>query len=396
MTEGQPPQDHLSQPGQGPGRPDENPQRRRRRHRDNGDFAPSAPSEGRAQPAGIPRDEAPRGGGAPEPILGQPLSPVREDPDALRRTRRSSLDAEGASVVGGVDERSEGPHTPIEGLGVPIAQGIDRATATIARRNREVPGYNETQEAWKKEITWLDNVRAKKIRRLEAERDSETISNSEAEELIERAHEEYRDFLSHVLAEMQTNSERDPLTKLYKRNALEDAAKKAISHAARKDENVTVAILDLDLFKQINDTYGHPVGDDVLRAVAQYLTNSVRGDDVVARLGGEELGILLPATTKENAAILIQKILTEMPDKVRGILAGYGTSISRDVTASIGFDDMSSFMNKREATLTDMLENADRPLYEAKRGEEREGSQGRDQAVYRDRNGRFVHIYPSL
>ena len=89
---------------------------------------------------------------------------------------------------------------------------------------------------------------------------------------------------------------RDPLTGLYNRRYLDETFGEALAQATRTQTPLSIIMADIDHFKQINDTWGHPIGDQVLQSVAQYLRRNVRRDDVVCRAGGEEFVLLLPDT----------------------------------------------------------------------------------------------------
>jgi diguanylate cyclase (GGDEF)-like protein len=89
---------------------------------------------------------------------------------------------------------------------------------------------------------------------------------------------------------------RDPLTGLYNRRYLDETFGEALAQASRTQTQLSIIMADIDHFKQINDTWGHPIGDQVLQSVAQYLRRNVRRDDIVCRAGGEEFVLLLPDT----------------------------------------------------------------------------------------------------
>lgn len=101
---------------------------------------------------------------------------------------------------------------------------------------------------------------------------------------------------------------RDGLTGLYNHAALQEQAERELTRSKRRGDPLTLAMIDLDCFKQINDTYGHPVGDQVLRAAARLLQRRLRNVDVVGRYGGEEFAVLLPATDADAAARVLDEI----------------------------------------------------------------------------------------
>jgi diguanylate cyclase (GGDEF)-like protein len=107
---------------------------------------------------------------------------------------------------------------------------------------------------------------------------------------------------------------RDPLTKLANRGYFYERAHQELTRTARTGRPSTVAMLDLDHFKAVNDAHGHAAGDLVLRKFASVLRRSMRVSDLVARLGGEEFALLLPETSMENARIKLDSIRTTLRD----------------------------------------------------------------------------------
>ena len=149
----------------------------------------------------------------------------------------------------------------------------------------------------------------------------------------------------------------DGLTGLPNRSLFSKLLSQSISGAHRNDKQLAVAFLDLDRFKQINDTLGHEAGDQLLQEVAKRLKGCVRDNDTVARLGGDEFVVLLPELTDaKHAAIVAQKILS--------VIAGPYTLIGHEfrVTASIGISTYPAD-GLDEQTLT---KNADIAMYQAK------------------------------
>lgn len=106
----------------------------------------------------------------------------------------------------------------------------------------------------------------------------------------------------------------DHLTGLYSRGKTEEAMRQAIAHAQRYKTPLALAMFDIDLFKRINDTWGHDMGDEVLRSLANRVRQTVRGADVVGRWGGEEFLLLLPETRLEDAMLVAENIRKKAED----------------------------------------------------------------------------------
>jgi len=145
----------------------------------------------------------------------------------------------------------------------------------------------------------------------------------------------------------------DQLTELYNRHFLFKAAKQKISSALRHQFSLSVMVIDIDLFKSINDTYGHPSGDAVIRAIAKTLIAEYRDEDIAARFGGEEFVVVLCNCDLENAKIKAEQLRSKI-EKLRPI--GINTTIS------IGL----SQLEHNQESFADLLEKADQALYTAK------------------------------
>ncbi len=141
----------------------------------------------------------------------------------------------------------------------------------------------------------------------------------------------------------------DSLTGLLNRRAFESEARRLL----RSGQPVALAIGDLDKFKLLNDTYGHEVGDTALKLFATTLAATVRGGDVVARLGGEEFAVVLPGATREIAAQTIDRVRTEL--EFAGIAQPPAVTVSFGVSDSSQAEDVSG-----------LLRIADLALYRAK------------------------------
>ena len=160
----------------------------------------------------------------------------------------------------------------------------------------------------------------------------------------------------------------DTLTNLPNRRALLQRVDDALAHAERAREPVSLALIDIDYFKTINDAHGHPAGDVVLRHFAGQLRDLVRRSDTVARLGGEEFGLLMPDTDERGARELCERIrrrVAETPLPLPGADQALTVSIG---LAAVGPGEAASFNT--------LYVRADQALYEGKHG-------GRDQVVTR-------------
>jgi diguanylate cyclase (GGDEF)-like protein len=148
----------------------------------------------------------------------------------------------------------------------------------------------------------------------------------------------------------------DYMTGLYNRRGFLEVAHKLIAAQKRKGESVTVLMFDLDHFKSINDRFGHDVGDDALRTFAATASGSMRGDDIIGRLGGEEFAAILPG--KADTATMVA-------ERVRAAFEIAGITISghcMNATVSIGAADSLAEV----ANITALLTRADQALYQAK------------------------------
>jgi diguanylate cyclase (GGDEF)-like protein len=148
----------------------------------------------------------------------------------------------------------------------------------------------------------------------------------------------------------------DGLTELLNRTSFHDAIRQAADRAARGHE-FAVLCIDLDRFKQVNDTLGHPVGDALLRAVAARLRSLLRETDAVARLGGDEFAVLqVPITSSDSAALLAQRMVDTLREPYD--VAGHRVVIGATVGIAFGHE------GAREVDT--LLRNADLALYRAK------------------------------
>jgi diguanylate cyclase (GGDEF)-like protein len=163
---------------------------------------------------------------------------------------------------------------------------------------------------------------------------------------------------AHLREDLEVQASTDPLTRLLNRRAIEVAAGQQILACNRSSVPISAILLDLDSFKQINDTFGHHSGDATLIAVASCLQNGLRPRDLLARVGGDEFAILLPDTSLESATT----IASQLQALVSQAVISFDQTSSR-VTASFGVAQL----QPPASTWEQLLMSCDKSLYEAKR-----------------------------
>jgi diguanylate cyclase (GGDEF)-like protein len=166
-----------------------------------------------------------------------------------------------------------------------------------------------------------------------------------------------------ILRELEDNNQKlyqksitDPLTKLYNREYMKEFLSKKIEEAKRYKFPLSVAMIDIDFFKKINDSYGHLIGDCVLKELAELLQSNFRGSDVVSRYGGEEIFIIMPFTDCKNACDKLENF--------RKIVENHSFCDKKDIKLTISagvcqFDEGDGMEN--------LVLKADRKVYFAKK-----------------------------
>lgn len=163
--------------------------------------------------------------------------------------------------------------------------------------------------------------------------------------------------LQDQIVKLSEMAQTDPLTKLYNRRVFEERLDRRWTDFAEKGAGFSVAIVDLDHFKSINDTYGHDFGDEVLKAVAEALVLRSRDSDTVVRMGGEEFGIILDGTDDGQARDIAERMCDDISKLV---LHHEGKRVK--VTASIGIAKAETAHGDQHP----VCRLADQALYKAK------------------------------
>jgi diguanylate cyclase (GGDEF)-like protein len=171
-----------------------------------------------------------------------------------------------------------------------------------------------------------------------------------------------QDQLRRAQRELEEKSVTDGLTNLKNRRFFDERFVEEFRRAQRYADPMSLIMIDLDLFKHVNDRYGHPAGDVVLRDAAALIRTSIRDPDICARYGGEEFAVILPNTHLTGAVVVAERIWRELGAKAYQVPSA-GATVELHVTASLG---LAFYPSKDIASPELMLRYADEALYQAK------------------------------
>ena len=194
------------------------------------------------------------------------------------------------------------------------------------------------------------------------------ISKKSLARIIHNTMEKFRmkSEIKQAMEKMAELSTKDELTDLYNRRYFMESAEREVSGTARYGQDLSLLMLDLDFFKQVNDTHGHPAGDAVLQQTARLLKKSIRQYDVACRYGGEEFAVIMPNTRLTDAQIFCERLRK----KIENSTVRYNSKKIR-FTVSIG---LAQFLPEIDKSITDLIKRTDDGLYAAKQ-------QGRNRVV---------------
>ncbi|MBI5897039.1 MAG: diguanylate cyclase [Desulfobacterales bacterium] len=239
---------------------------------------------------------------------------------------------------------------------------LSRAMSNLNVENREF--YQRINHQGEKiiKISALDDIKKiKNALKVEVDQMRDIVALKEDQE-----HRQIR-LLAGQVNTLQTELEKarekavtDALTGVYNRQALDDFIAERVDRGHMSDAEFSLLMIDIDNFKQINDKFGHPIGDRVLVALAQKCRTSIRGGDFLARYGGEEFTILLEGAGFRNALKKAQQLCQTIA-ALRYATNDNATDEYLSMTISIG---VSQF--KKGDTVTDLIGRADKALYDAK------------------------------
>ena len=163
---------------------------------------------------------------------------------------------------------------------------------------------------------------------------------------------------SRLYEEIQRLAIQDSLTGLFNRRGIINAAEREVERARRYERSVVLCMLDVDHFKRVNDTYGHPVGDEVLVGISRFLQNNLRGIDLIGRYGGEEFLFVLVENELASAQMVAERMCQRLA--ATPMITSVGNIA---ISVSIGLADW----HPAYTSLSDVIQAADEALYHAKR-----------------------------
>lgn len=158
--------------------------------------------------------------------------------------------------------------------------------------------------------------------------------------------------------DLREKATKDSLTGLYNHALLLESLEKEIVKQERNNESISFVMLDIDYFKKVNDTYGHTIGDDVLRELSKILQKEIRSTDIPGRYGGEEFGVVLPGITREDTLNLSEHIRDTIE---KYVFSANISNIKATISAGFYFKTADNSICSEE-----MVKCADEALYKAK------------------------------
>jgi diguanylate cyclase (GGDEF)-like protein len=181
---------------------------------------------------------------------------------------------------------------------------LESTIDSVANKSVEILSFFEIEPGNMKPFSQILQEANDELGKLNLTYEQLTVELKQAKEKAEKfAHE-----LKNANEQLREMAFRDGLTGLYNHRYFQDLMDNELSRSRRYKKPFSLMMLDLDSFKKINDEYGHPVGDIVLKEVSKTIANTIRDSDFAARYGGEEFAVVLPETELRGAAILAERL----------------------------------------------------------------------------------------
>lgn len=249
----------------------------------------------------------------------------------------------------------------IDAMGGELERAIAETTEVLKKAGIETEKYGETLEGVDGALQSAGTAEQMQsvVANLVAQTRRMVEQNSNANERLQQSNNEIAE-LKVRMADIRSEALTDPLTGLANRRAFSEQLADGLAGAAANDTPLSLLMLDIDHFKTFNDTYGHQLGDEVIRLVAGCMSANTKGRDTAARYGGEEFSIVLPETSLRDAEIVA--------DQIRVVVAGQRIvrKASRKTLGSVTLSIGVAQYRHGEAE-DDLVGRADAALYTAKR-----------------------------
>ncbi|NPA52804.1 MAG: diguanylate cyclase [Aquificae bacterium] len=253
-----------------------------------------------------------------------------------------------------IEERPIGFVEKLKKVADTIDEKLKEIIESINNHQKEIDQHSSVIEENKEKIKENEEI-TKALNQILKELEELKQQNKTLKEELHRYHQDIEK-LKEELNQAKTEANIDFLTTLYNRRRFERALLDMLKDYKERKYPFSIILLDIDDFKTINDKYGHPVGDLVLKEVANILKNYLRANSVSARIGGEEFGILLPGVEIKDAVKIAERLKHIIENRH---IKTDGTFIK--FTASFGITQA-----KEGDTLNSIIERADKALYKSK------------------------------
>ena len=237
-----------------------------------------------------------------------------------------------------------------------VAQNdLEAVIDAVASKSVEILSFFEIDSGDMKPFSQILQEANEELGKLNLSYEQLTVELKQAKEKAENFAQE----LKAANEQLREMAFKDGLTGLYNHRYFQDFLDHELSRARRYKKPFSLMMLDLDYFKKINDQYGHPVGDVVLKEVSKVINNSIRDSDVAARYGGEEFTVVLTETELKGAAMVAERIRKAVEN-----LKIAASGLNFDVTISIGVTCYRPLTDKKDKS--EIISEADKALYKSK------------------------------